>query len=231
MTRKWFSIVVLIGVAIALLAVSNCGDPQELTSITIEPGTETFGESNIPVALDAGLTVQLRALGNYVHPPVQKDITSEVTWVSNDTQMIVANYQGTPGLIEATGNVCGGALVSATVNTNADGSGVSSSGAIVTGYMNANVTCFTGTESGNPALSITFQGGTGNVTSSPTGLGTCDSPGPCITQAFTSGTIVTLTANPTSPSTTGTWPVCPSASGNTCTVDVSGNTTVTVAFN
>ncbi len=230
MTRKWFGIIVLISVALALLSVASCGDPQELVSITVQPGTETFGASNIPVSLDAGAQVQLVAYGNYIHPPVMKNITDQVTWASNTPQMVTVT---SGGLITATGAACGGTIISATINTNSDASGVSSSGAIVTGSMTANVVCYTGTGggSGNPALSITFQSGTGNVTSNPSGLGTCDSPGPCITQTFTSGTIITLTANPTAPSSTGTWPVCPSASGSTCTVDLSGNTTVTVAFN
>jgi hypothetical protein len=231
MNGKWLSVIALVVVAGALLTVSSCGRDQQLVSIQIQPGTETFGESNIPVSLDAGLQVQLRALGTYIHPPVTKDITNEVTWASNDTQMMTVT---STGLLTATGLSCGGTLVSATVNTNTSEGGLGSSGAIVTGYMTGNVVCDTGTGggSGNPALSVTFTGnGAGTVGSSPSGLGTCDSPGPCITQAFTGGTTVTLTATPTPPSTSATWPTCPSPSSNVCTVNLTGNTLVTVAFN
>src|ERR1700733_10517827 len=94
MKAKWFGTVALILVAISLLSVSSCGAPQELTSIQVQPTTEPFGASNIPVPADARLQVQLRALGTYIHPPVTKDITSNVAWVSNDTQMMTVSPTG-----------------------------------------------------------------------------------------------------------------------------------------
>lgn len=230
MSGKWLSVIALVVVAGVLLTVSSCGRDQQLVSIQVQPSVETFGDSNIPVPNDAGLQVQLRALGTYIHPPVTKDITSEVTWSSNDTGMMTVSSSG---LLTATGGSCGTTLVSATLTTNKSAGGLSSSGAVVTGYMTGNVVCFTGSGggSGNPPLSVIFTGGPGSVTSSPTGLGTCDSPGPCITQAFTSGTTVTLTATPSAPSTTATWPACPSGTANPCTVNLTGTTQVTVAFN
>jgi hypothetical protein len=231
MIRKWFSIIVLIGIAVALLSVANCGDPQELVSITVQPGTENFGASNVPVGADAGLTVQLRALGNYLHPPVQKDITNQVTWASDDTQMVVVNFNNTPGLAEATGEVCGGTLISATVQTNSDNSGLSSSGAVVTGYMTANVICFTGsgTGSGEPVLTVNFQGsGTGAVTSN-SGFSCTSADVSCI-DSFPVNTIVTLTATPISPSTFGGWSGACTGTGS-CVVDITGNLTVTATFN
>ena len=229
MIRKLLGGVLLILLASVLLSVVSCGRDQELVSIQIQPNTETFGSSTTPVSDDAGLQVQLRALGSYIHPPVTKDITNEVTWNSNTPQMVTVN---TTGLIAATGQACGGTLVSATVNTNNSAGGISSSGAIVTGYMTANVVCYTGTGggSGNPAVTLTFQSGSGTVTSSPLGL-SCSSPGPCVTQSFTVGTSVTFTATPAAPSTTASWPVCPSVNGAACTVDVTGDTNLTVAFN
>jgi hypothetical protein len=229
MNRKWLAVGALIIAAMSLLGIASCGDPQTLQSISIQPGTETFGATNIPVGQDAGLTVQLRALGSYLHPPVTKDITNQVTWTSNDTQMVTVN---STGLATATGETCGGTLISATVNTNKDGSGVSSSGAIVTGYMTANVTCFTSSGSGTgPALTLTFAGnGSGTVTSSPTGL-SCSSPAPCVGE-FPSGTEVTLNAAPDSGSTFGNWLNCDTpASTNPCAVTLTANETVTVTFN
>ena len=146
MSRKWFSIAALIITASLLLSVSSCGDPQELVGITVQPGSVTFGASNIPVPADAGLTTQLTALGTYVHPPVTKDITNQVTWASSDDQEVTVS---STGLIKVTGVVCGpNALISATLTTNADGSGLSSSGAVVTGSMTASVVCFTNTSGG-----------------------------------------------------------------------------------
>ena len=57
--------------------MNSVGQNQELTSIEIAPPKQAFGASNIPVSDNAGLSVQLEALGHYVHPhpPVTKDIT------------------------------------------------------------------------------------------------------------------------------------------------------------
>jgi hypothetical protein len=232
MIRKWFSILGLIGAASLALSVSSCGDPQELVSITVQPQAETFGASNIPVSALAGAQVQLSAMGTYVHPPVTKDITDQVTWSSNTPQMVTVN---STGLISVVGGPCGATLVSATVQTNADASGVSSQGAIVTGYMTANVTCYTGTTGGGgavePTLTVTFQGtGSGTVTSSPLGLSCASSTSAC-SGTFPTGTQVTLTATPVS-GTFGGWTGCSLVSGDTCTIDnLSGNTTVTATFN
>jgi hypothetical protein len=232
MNRKWFGIAALIVAAISLLTVASCGDPQELTSITVQPTTETFGASNIPVAADAGLSVQLRALGNYVHPPVTKDITSQVVWASNDTQMFTVT---SGGLLTATGEVCGGTLASATVTTNKDGSGLSASGAVVTGYMTANVVCFTSTSSGGgsgPAVTVNFAGaGVGTVSSSPAGINCASTNGAC-TGIFATGTTVVLTGTPIGTGGMSWSGNCTSISGNTCTIDsLSTDVAVTATFN
>ncbi len=124
-----------------VLYLPACGHDQQLVSIEVQPSTETFGAANIPVSADAGATVQLRALGTYIHPPVTKDITNEVTWISNTPGMVTVNPTG---LITATGQACGDSLISATVTTNHSSGNLSSSGAIVTGSMTASVVCFTG---------------------------------------------------------------------------------------
>jgi len=229
MNGKWFSLVMLMFAAAFLLHTSSCAHDQQLVSIQIQPPVETFGATNIPVQADAGLQVQLRALGSYIHPPVTKDITNQVTWTSNTPQMVTSN---STGLITATGEACGATLVSATLNTNTSQGGISSSGAIVTGYMTANVICYEGGGSGTgPALTLTFGGnGAGTVTSNPGGL-SCSSPGPCVAE-FPVGTPVTLTATPTGSSSFGGWTGCASQpSTNPCTLTLESNTTVTVTFN
>jgi endoglucanase len=231
MSRKWISLSILVLVAVSLLSVSSCGDPQELVSINVQPGTETFGASNIPLPADAGLQVQLRALGTYVHPPVTKDVTNQVTWTSNDTQMVTVS---STGLATATGGSCGGTLISATLNTNADGSGVSASGAIVTGSMTADVVCFTSTGSGGgagePILTVNFLGnGTGTVSSSTSGFSCATTAVSCV-DSFPAGTTVTLTATPIAPSVFGGWSgACTGTS--TCVLLMQSDTTVTATFN
>jgi Bacterial Ig-like domain (group 2) len=138
MNRNWFK---LIMVCAAALFLPSCGHDQQLVSISIQPDTETFGDSKTPVILDRGLNVQLRAFGSYIHPPVTKDITDQVTWTSNTPQMVTVDANG---LITATGNACGNTLISATVTTNNSAGNLPSSGALVTGFMTANVVCFTG---------------------------------------------------------------------------------------
>jgi len=231
MSRKWFSVTALVIAAIVLLSVSSCGNKQELTSISIQPGVETFGASNIPVIDDTGLNVQLRALGTYVHPPVTKDITDQVIWASNTVDMVTV----TPaGLIAATGNACGGTLISATVQTNADASGLSASGAVVTGYMTANVVCFSSTGGGGggigePTLTINFAGaGTGIVSTSPSGFSCPSTDISCVT-SFPTGTPVTLTATPVGTSVFGGF--AGGCTGTTCTILLQSNTTVTATFN
>ncbi len=140
--RKKVSALVGLCAAMGLLAsLSACGHDQQLVSITVVPAVETFGAPNIPIDLDAGLNVQLRALGSYIHPPVTKDITNQVVWTSNTPQMVTVN---STGLITATGQACGGTIISATVTTNHSSGNISSNGALVTGSMTANVVCPTG---------------------------------------------------------------------------------------
>jgi hypothetical protein len=131
----------LLGLCLAaflLSTMSACGHDQELVSITVIPTTETFGSATVPLSEDRGLSVHLRALGSYIHPPVTKDITNQVTWNSNTPQMVTVDANG---VITATGDACGGTIVSATIVTNHSNGAISSTGALVTGSMTANVTC------------------------------------------------------------------------------------------
>ena len=138
MNLKWFKLLLICSAAVVIL---SCGHSQQLVSINVVPSVETFGASTIPVSQDAGLNVQLKALGGYIHPPVTKDITNQVTWSSNTPQMVTVN---STGLITATGQACGNTIIMATVTKNSSDGGLSSSGAIVTGSMTANVVCSTG---------------------------------------------------------------------------------------
>jgi len=137
MVRSWLKLILACS---SVLIVPSCGHDQQLVSIDIQPTTETFGDASIPVSSDAGLQAQLKALGTYIHPPVTKDITSQVTWSSNAPQLITVDANG---MLTVTGVACGSALITATVQTNSSAGNISSSGAIVTGSMTASVVCFT----------------------------------------------------------------------------------------
>jgi uncharacterized repeat protein (TIGR02543 family) len=228
MNRNWSGLAGALAIVLVMSMVPSCGREQQLVSITVQPASETFGAANIPVPADAGATVQLRALGSYIHPPVTKDITANVTWVSNDTQMMTVS---STGLLTATGQACGASLVSATVTTNSDASNQSASGAIVTGYMTGNVVCFTSAGGAGgavrPALTMELSGsGSGTISSSPRGVG-CAST---CTGNFPSGTSVSLTATPNGSTFQG-WTGCDAASGPVCTVNLTSDRTVTATFN
>jgi len=221
MSQKWSALIgvfTIIFSAGLLLSLSSCGHDQELIAITIQPPTETFGAPNVPVSADAGLNVNLRAYGSYIHPPVTKEITNQVTWSSNTPQMVTVDAAGT---ITATGNACGNTLVSATMPA--------SNGGIQVDFMTATVVCFTGTGPIGPSLIVNFAGGGGTVVSTPAGIACSQTCG----FIFNTGTTVMLVASPTAPSTSATWSAgCDSVSGSgtTCTVLMNANRTVTVQF-
>jgi hypothetical protein len=218
MSQKWSAFIGVFAIIFSasfLLSLSSCGHDQELIAITIQPPTETFGAPNIPVSADAGLNVNLRAYGSYIHPPVTKEITNQVTWSSNTPQMVTVDAAGT---ITATGNACGNTLISATMPA--------SHGGIQVGFMTATVVCFTGAGPTGPSLIVTI-GGSGTVVSTPAGIACSQTCG----FIFNTGTSVMLTASPTAPSTSATWTAgCDTISGNTCTVTMNGNRTVAVQF-
>jgi len=226
MNAKLVGLVALVATASLLLSVASCGRDQQLVSIAIQPAVETVGSSTIPLSVDMGFQVQLRALGTYIHPPVTKDITSQVTWASNTPQMFTVDSSG---LLTATAQACGGTLVSATVNTNTSAGGISSSGALVTGYMTANLVCYTA--SGADVLTLTFgtNSAPGTVTSNPPGLsGTSPLP---VVALFPASSTVQLTATGINGSNFASWVGCDSpGTTNPCSVTMTGNRTVTVTF-
>ena len=83
--KRWFG---LLGIGFAGLTLLSCSSGQQLETITITPSAETF------LSPDPTLTVQLRALGTYTHPPATKDLTSQVTWASNTPLVAVVNSTG-----------------------------------------------------------------------------------------------------------------------------------------
>jgi hypothetical protein len=227
MNGKWLGIFALVAAAALLFTLPSCGRSQQLVSLEIQPASETFGDTTTPVIDDAGLSVQLRALGSYIHPPVTKDITAQATWASNDTQMVTVDANG---LATAVGIDCGSALISGTVTTNKSPGGESAGGAIITGYMTVNVTCFVPTGAAE-GMTVNFSGsGSGIVTSSPLGLSCASTAAKCNSR-FENKSPVTLTAVPNGKF--AGWTGCDnvSASGLVCTVNDPGNRALAAAFN
>ncbi|HEV2399509.1 MAG TPA: hypothetical protein VGS27_21375 [Candidatus Sulfotelmatobacter sp.] len=215
MIRKYFGIVAVAIIGAMLLNVSSCARSRKLESITIQPsGQAWFG------AVDPSLYFQYKALGNYIHPPSTLDITSQVTWQSNNPQVIQITG---PGVASPNTN-CGVAQVFAEMHDS--GSDVVSNYAQITVYGPASLGC---TPAGAaPVLTINFAGsGTGTVT----GAGvSCTAPTAC-TYSLTAGTTLNLTATPTGASTFGGWSGCSSSTGSACSLTIENNVTVTATFN
>jgi hypothetical protein len=216
MNRKWFSIFVLIAAATLLLSLSSCGFNQHLVSIQIQPTAGTFG------AVDPSIFFDFQAIGTYIHPPQTKDITSLVTWRSDNPQVVQMSSAGV-----ASPNLnCGTADISASFFDSPND--VVSNSATITVDGPSSLGC---TPAGpEPILTISFAGtGTGTVTGS--GI-SCSTPSACSDQ-FQVGTTITLTASPTLTSTFGGWTNCNSTSGagaTVCTVLLENNLTVTATF-
>ncbi len=218
-------------VAISTVVSLSCAHDQQLASITIQPDTQTFGAANIPVPADAGLSVQLRALGHYIHPPVTKDITGQVVWTTDDVQGQMVTVSPS-GVLTAVGGACGNSLVFATVNTNYSTGNRPSKGAIVTGQMTANVVCFTGSNGNTALLSILITpAGDGTVSVSSPGQSTVTCTQNC-TLSFPVGSgPITLTAAPNTGFSFVGYTNCQTQTGLQCTINtLNVDTTVTASF-
>jgi len=222
MTRKWFGIAALVLTALVLLSLSSCARDQKLQGITISPSAVTYG-----AAVPAGVTqvpVLLTAYGSYIHPPETKNITTSVTW-SSDIALVAT--------VDSSGNLtagpnCGIANISASSYTSGN-----LNGNVVVGFVTvtvqgpASLGCPQGGGTNN--LSVTVTGGTnGIIVSSPAGINcgsTCAAP-------FATGTTVVLTPTPNSGHTFGGWGVgCDTITGETCSVTLNGDRTVSATFN
>jgi len=213
MSRKWFSILALIATATFLVNVSSCGYNQHLVSILIAPSGATFG------AIDPSLYVNFTASGTYIHPPATKDITSLVTWQSDTPQVAQVTSAG----VVSPNTDCGTANVYATFYDSPNQ--VTSNSALITVDGPLSDGCPQGGALSN--LAVTIGGGTGTVSSAPAGIN-CGTT--CAAQ-FTTGTTVTLTGTPISPSSSVTWANCDTSSGTTCTVFLQTDRIVTATFN
>jgi len=214
MSRKWFSVIALIATSTFLLNESSCGYNQHLVAINIPESGGTFG-AVVPTAF-----FDFKAYGTYIHPPATKDITNQVTWLSNNPQVVQVSNAGvvSPNLS------CGVADISASFYDSPND--VVSNSVAVTVNGPASDGC---TPAGpQPILTVTVTGTTsGNVTSSPAGI-SCNTGSSCSSQ-FTTGQDVTLTATPASGFQS--WNGCNTTNGASCTVFLENSTTVTAIFN
>jgi hypothetical protein len=202
-----------------ILAALSCAHDQQLVGIEVQPGTENFGATNIPVPADAGLAVQLRAIGHYIHPPVTKDITDQVVWTTDDVNQQMVTVSPT-GVLTAVGGACGTSLVFATVTNNFSAGNRPSKGAQVSGSMTANVICFTGANGNDALLTVDLMpAGDGTVSVAAPNQSTVTCSINC-TLAFPIGTgPITLTAAPGAGHSFSGYTNCVSQQGLQCTIN------------
>jgi hypothetical protein len=205
MSRKWFGFAILITVATVLLNTSSCGFNQHLVSIQVVPPGATFNS--------VGSSIVFHATGTYIHPPATKDITNLVTW-SVDSQNLVTITN--TSLVTAV-SICGSGNLYASYY---DSPNLVTGSAFLQGSGAGSSTC-------NQAILTVDIVGSGSVIDS-TGVIKC--PGTCSAN-YTLGSTIGLTATIGTGASQVTWTNCNSFAGNTCTVVLNADTTVTATFN
>jgi Bacterial Ig-like domain (group 2)/Divergent InlB B-repeat domain len=225
MIRKWFGVTVLVITACSLLGLSSCARDQQLQGITISPATFTYFSAAPPGVQQT--PISLTAYGSYIHPQENKDITSKVTWASDNT--VVADVSSTGQLTD--GVACGVANISASFFTSGN-----KNGNVVVGFMTVTVEgpasegCPQGTATHNLSVNVTSGGVDGVITSSPTGIN-C---GSTCSAAFAASSSVGLTAIPNTGKAFGGWAGCTTVTGSgglTCNVTMNTDVTVSASFN
>jgi hypothetical protein len=204
MSRKWFSILALIAAATIMLNTSSCGFNQHLVSIQVNPSGATFTA--------IGSALRFTATGTYDHPPETKDITNMVTW-SVDSQNLVTITD--TSLVTAV-SICGSGNLTASYY---DSPNLVSGSAFLTGGG-------IGTSACNQAVLTVNIVGSGTVNDSTNAI---KCPGTCSAD-YTLGSTIGLTATPTAGAAQVLWTNCSSFVGNTCTVVMNFDTTVTATF-
>jgi hypothetical protein len=187
-----------------LLSLSSCAYNQHLVSIQVQPPGATFQS--------VGASILFKAVGTYEHPPETKDITSQVTW-SVDSQGLVSI---TNTSLVTSLSICGSGNLTASYY---DSPNLVSSSAFLQGGG-------VGTSACNQAALTVNIVGAGTVVDSTAAI---KCPGTCSAD-YALGSTIGLTATPGAGASQVIWTNCNSFVGNTCTVVLNFDTTVTATF-
>jgi hypothetical protein len=204
MSRKWFGLAILITIATGLLNTSSCGFNQHLVSIQVVPPGATFQA--------VGASIVFHAIGTYIHPPATKDITDQVTWsVDSQNLVTITNTSQVTAV-----SICGSGNLYAQYY---DSPNEVTGSAFLTGTGAGTAAC-------NQAILTVDIVGSGSVIDS-TDVIKC--PGVC-SASYALGSTIGLTATIGTGASQVTWTNCNSFAGNTCTVILNADTTVTATF-
>jgi hypothetical protein len=219
MIRKWFAATALVITACSLLSLSSCAHNQHLVGINIQPGNGTFS------AVDPSAFFLYKAYGTYIHPPKTDDITGQVTWQSDNPQ--VAQFTS-PGTVSPNTS-CGVAQIFASVHDSPND--IVSNLVSITVDGPASLGCPQGTATNILTVNITPIAD-GLVTSGPAGINCSSSTTNLCSAAFPSGSTVSLNASGQNGHAFLSFGSnCSPTSGDTCTLIMSGDMTVTASFN
>jgi hypothetical protein len=116
-------------VFLSLAASLSCGQEQKLVAITVTPNNFTYTDPPV------GILATFTAKGEFVHPPENRDITSQVVWSASFPAIFTINSK--TGIATYLGG-CGTNLpVTATASTNLH---LPPSGDLITGTALVNIT-------------------------------------------------------------------------------------------
>ncbi len=214
----------------AALGLPSCGHDQKLVSIAVTLQTAIYSSPNSGA-------VDFAAAGTYIHPPETRDITAQVTWSTDVTELLSFNYvAGTGETVAPNNGNCGIANIWASAPEGTGGASniVISSPSTVTVQNTANPLCPGGSNTAGELVLTPAGTGAGTVTSSPAGI-SC--PGTACGFAFSPpSNVVILTATAGTGSTfAGFSTSCATSTTNSnqCTVTVpsGGVVNVTATFN
>jgi|ERR1700687_3812976 len=119
MKRSYIGLALGALVTVALLTLPSCGHDQKLESIAITPSGATITGS--------GIEVDFKAVGTYIHPPENKDITNSVVWTSAAPQVVsIISNTG----VATSGVICG---TNITITATAYSNPQNKSGSVVVG--------------------------------------------------------------------------------------------------
>lgn len=229
----------VLGAAVVAL---SCARNHDLQSISVTPSQETLGiacgSPGVPTTCIP--TTAYRAIGHYIHPQGDVDITSEVTWSTSNPDLITFADPSQPNVLYPTGIGCGTNLIvqatlnvapgntkiaSATVNVNCGGSGGGSGGG---NQLDFGITANPTSQTVGPSQQATYTIDVTAVTGTPTvGLSINNNNLPAGVAAslspnsVTAGNTATLTL---SSNTAGTYPV------QILAIDGSGSTSISVTL-
>jgi hypothetical protein len=110
MGRKPYRLFLAALATVCVAGLPSCGHDQRLVSIVVQPPTAFFLTPNTPGS------IQLTALGTYIHPPETKDLTHNVTWVSDIPTLVKVDSSG--AVTTSGTGACGIANITASITTN-----------------------------------------------------------------------------------------------------------------